>query len=379
MKIGTKAVHKGQKPEEITGAVIPPIYQSTTFAQTRPGEPVSEFEYTRAGNPNFSSLEETLASLEEGKYATVFSAGLAALTAWMSEVGSGHVVANEDIYGGTYRLFVNVFNNFGLSCDFVETENILNWERAIKPETKWLLIETPTNPLLKIVDIPALCEIAHSKNVKVIVDNTFATPCLQRPLIMGADVVIHSTTKYLGGHSDVVGGVLITNDLELKKRFDFFRKAMGLNPSPFDCWLTGRGLKTLSIRMAQHEKNAFAVAKHLQESKGVVEVLYPGLTSHLQQALASKQMSGFGGMVSVRFADGKSADKFIKELKLFCLAESLGGVESLVCKPSSMTHASMPAAEREKIGIDDSLVRLSVGIEDTEDLLADIGSAIDNI
>ena len=376
MKIGTKAIHVGQKPEEKTGAVIPPIYQSTTFAQTRPGEPISGYEYTRAGNPNFSYLEETLASLEEGTCATVFSAGLGALTAWLSEVGQGHIVANEDIYGGTHRLIMQVFEKFGLSCDFVKTDDFSSWEGAIRDDTKWFLIETPTNPLLKLVDVEALCKLAHSKGIKVIIDNTFATPCFQQPLKLGADVVIHSTTKYLGGHSDVVGGVLITSDKELKKRFDFYRKAMGLNPSPFDCWLTSRGVKTLSLRMSQHERSALAIAELCLKSGKLEEVLYPGLKSHPQYDLAQNQMAGFGGMISLRFKDVQSAESFIEKLQLFCLAESLGGVESLICQPSSMTHASIPLEAREKAGISDSLVRLSVGIEDTEDLIADVASAI---
>ncbi len=360
MKIGTKIVHEGQEPEKTTGAVIPPIYQTTTFAQKDPGVPIAEFEYTRAGNPNFSRLEQTLAAAENGRFATVFSSGLGAMTAWLATVGQGAIVANEDLYGGTYRLLINVFERYGIKCTFVASDDVASWKGAITSETKWVLVETPTNPLLKVVDLKAVCKLAHAKKAKVIVDNTFASPVLQNPLDLGADVVLHSSTKYLGGHSDVVGGVLITNDEGLKKDFDFYRKAMGLNPSPFDCWLVSRGIKTLALRMAQHQKNAKAVAAFLKKSVSVKNVYYPG----------------FGGMVSVRFKDDKAAKKFIKGLKLFCLAESLGGVESLVCQPSSMTHASIPKAEREKIGIDDALVRLSVGIEDEVDLLADIAAAL---
>lgn len=379
MKIGTKVVHKGQKPEELTGAVIPPIYQTTTFAQSSPGNPVNEFDYTRAGNPNFSRLEDALASLENCKYGTVFGSGLGAITAWLASFGQGHVVANQDIYGGTYRLLNNIFFQYGVTCSFVDTALTENWEKAITKETKWLLIETPTNPQLKLVDIEAVCRIAHSKGLKVIVDNTFATPCFQQPISLGADVVVHSTTKYLGGHSDVVGGVLVTNDNELKEKFDFSRKAMGLNPSPFDCWLTNRGLKTLVVRMNQHEKNAAAIAESVRDVAATHEVIYPGLDSHPQHDLAARQMMGFGGMVSLRFKDGMAAVRFIENLELFCLAESLGGVESLVCQPSTMTHASIPKALREKIGLGDSLVRISVGIEDTQDLVADVLQAIDKI
>ncbi|PIR17225.1 MAG: cystathionine gamma-synthase [Deltaproteobacteria bacterium CG11_big_fil_rev_8_21_14_0_20_49_13] len=376
MKIGTKTVHKGQRPDKDTGAVIPSICQTTTFMQKSPGRPIGEFEYTRAGNPNFSRLEETLASIENGRYATVLSSGLGALTAWLFSAGRCHIVANEDLYGGTYRLLINVFAKYGVKSSFARSDDPGMWKKAVRPETKWLLIETPTNPLLKIVDLKQACSFARSKNIKVIVDNTFASPVFQNPLDLGADVVIHSSTKYLGGHSDVIGGALITNDKELKKRFDFYRKAAGLNPSPFDCWLISRGIKTLALRMAAHEKNAAAIAKYLRNRREIKEVYYPGLASHPQQRLAHRQMKGFGGMVTVEFGNEKSAKRFIKRLKLFCLAESLGGVESLVCQPSSMTHASIPSEERKKIGIKDNMVRLSVGIEDTDDLLEDIEAAL---
>ncbi len=376
MKTGTKCIHIGQTPEEISGAVIPPVFQTSTFAQKNPGVPYGEYEYTRAGNPNFSRLEETLAALENGKYARVFSSGLAALTAWLSTIGKCHIVTNEDLYGGTYRLLNAVFANYDVQNSRVRSADARAWEKAVRSETRWFLVETPTNPMLNIVDLASVCGIAHSRGIKVIVDNTFASPCFQQPLNLGADVVIHSTTKYLNGHSDVIGGALITNDESLKERFDFFRKALGLNPSPFDCWLISRGVKTLALRMAWHEKNALAIADSLKGASAIKEVMYPGLKSHPQFKLASKQMSGFGGIVAVRFDSGKSATKFMKKLKLFCLAESLGGVESLVSQPSTMTHASIPRAVRSNLGIDDSLVRLSVGIEDTDDLLSDVSSAL---
>lgn len=376
MRLGTKIIHEGQSPDETTGAVIPPIYQTTTFAQKDPGIPSTEFEYTRAGNPNFSRLEQTLATAENGKYATVFSSGLGAMTAWLANVNNGSVVANRDLYGGTYRLLINVFARYGIKSTFVKSDDINAWNEAVTKDTKWLLVESPTNPLLKLIDIKAVCKLAHSKNVKVIVDNTFASPVFQNPLDLDADVVLHSSTKYLGGHSDVVGGAIITNNVNLKKEFDFYRKAMGLNPSPFDCWLISRGIKTLAVRMVQHEKNAQTIAKHLSKNKLVKDVYYPGLKSHPQHELAKHQMKGFGGMVSAKFCNEKTAVKFIKKLKLFCLAESLGGVESLVCQPSTMTHASIPIAEQKKMGIDGSLVRLSVGIEDMKDLLEDIENAL---
>ncbi|MFA5812428.1 MAG: PLP-dependent aspartate aminotransferase family protein [bacterium] len=376
MKIGTKGIHVGQPPEAITGAVIPPLFQSATFAQKNPGEPFAEFEYTRAGNPTFTRLEETLASLENGRYATVFSSGVGALTAWLASIGKCHIVANEDLYGGTYRLLNSVFINYGVQSSFARSADIKSWIDAIRPDTKWFLIETPTNPLLNIVDLVRACKIAHSRNIKVLVDNTFASPCFQQPLGFGADAVLHSTTKYICGHSDVIGGALITDDAAQKEQFDFYRKAMGLNPSPFDCWLVSRGVKTLAIRMAQHEKNASAISKLLKKARNIEKVLYPGLKSHPQFDLASRQMQGAGGIISIRFDNPRAAKRFMKKLKLFCLAESLGGVESLVCQPSSMTHASMPAAYRARLGIDDSLVRLSVGIEDTDDLLSDVASAL---
>jgi cystathionine beta-lyase/cystathionine gamma-synthase len=377
MKDGTLAVHAGQVPDPATGAVVPPIVQSSTFAQSAPGEPLAGYEYTRAGNPNFAHLEETLAALEVARCATVFSSGLGALTAWLLQAGPSHVVACQDVYGGTYRLLTQVFANFGVTTSFVASEDPAAWDAAIRPDTRWLPVETPTNPLLKLLDIEALSALAHGRGVRVLVDNTFATPCLQKPLLLGADAVIHSTTKYLGGHSDVIGGVLVTNDDIFKERADFFRKAAGLNPSPFDCWLTSRGIKTLAVRMERHEANARAVAELLAASGRVEKVFYPGLHAHPQRDLAGRQMAGFGGIVSVRFPDATKARAFLAQLNLFRLAESLGGVESLVCQPSTMTHASMPRAMWEAGGITDALVRLSVGIEDPADLMNDVAQALE--
>lgn len=363
MKLATKAIHVGQRPDKETGAVIPPIYQTSTYQQKAPGDLIGPYDYTRAGNPNFTNLEETLASLEDAKFATVFASGLSAITAWILEAGPCHVVVNEDVYGGTYRVLTQVFKKFGVEASFVKGADLKSWEAAITPKTRWFFAETPTNPLLSVVDLKNLSALARSKDIRLIVDSTFATPCLQQPLKMGADLIIHSTTKYIGGHSDLIGGVLITNNPKLKEQYDFFRKAVGLNPAPHDCWLTSRGVKTLAVRMEQHQKNAKAVAKALQGHAAAETVFYPG----------------FGGMVSVRFKKKAQALAFIKGLKLFTLAESLGGVESLVCLPSIMTHASIPEKEREARGVTDSLVRLSVGIEETEDLVDDIRTALKEI
>lgn len=379
MKPSTKAVHVGQEPDGLTGSVIPPIYQTTTFAQTAPGKPVSEFDYTRAGNPNFTNLEKTLAALEDARHATVFSSGLGALTSWVLAAGKGRIVTTKNIYGGTFRLLTAVFKNYGVEQTILDRHEPEHLIGAIKKNTKWILIESPTNPLLDIIDIRAVAKEAHKKGVRLIVDNTFATPILQKPIELGADVVLHSTTKYLGGHSDVVGGALITNDGSLKNEYDFFRKAVGVNPSPFDCWLVSRGLKTLVLRMGAHENNAGAIAHELKKSKLIRDVYYPGLTSHQGHDTAKKQMNGFGGIVSVRFQNPSQADRFVRKLKFFSLAESLGGVESLVCIPSKMTHASIPENERLKLGVDDALVRMSVGIEDKEDLLEDVRAALKSL
>ena len=373
MNFNTRAVHEGQTPEKTTGAVIPPIYQTSTYAQEAPAE-TKGFDYTRADNPNFQNLETALASVEGAKFATVFSSGLGASLAVMNLLRAGdHVVAGNDLYGGTYRLFKQWGEKFGLAFTFVNATDSKNFTAAINAKTKLVWIETPTNPLLRLTDVKAVSDIAHKKKVVVIVDNTFASPYCQRPLALGADLSLHSTTKYIGGHSDVVGGCVIMNQREWMKKLDFGRMALGLNPSPFDCWLTHRGLKTLGLRMERHQANAMEVARFFVEHPKVKKVYYPGLSSHPQHKLACKQMSGFGGMVSAEFAlSVEKTKKLIASFKWFTLAESLGGVESLVCHPATMTHASIPAAERAKSGLSDSLVRFSVGIEDTEDLLADL-------
>jgi len=376
MHFSTKAIHVGQKPDTTTGAITPPIYMTSTYVQESPGQ-TKGYDYTRAGNPNFTNLEDTLASLENGKYATVFASGLSAITALISTLKNGSkVVGGDDLYGGTYRLFNNVFKQFGVEFITIDTQDLDAVKQSFKLKPDFIYIESPTNPLLRISDISTISELAKKQGVLSVVDNTFASPYFQNPLVLGADVVIHSSTKYLGGHSDVIGGVVVTNNLQLKEKLDFARKSIGLNPSPFDVWLISRGVKTLEVRMQKHEKNAFAIAKFLQKHPKVKKVFYPGLPEHVNYNIAKKQMKGFGGIVSVEFdLNIKQTKQLISSFKIFSLAESLGGVESLVDHPASMTHASIPKSEREKVGLKDGLVRFSVGIEDEKDLINDINSA----
>lgn len=369
MRPATRAIHEGGEPDAETGAVMPPIYMTSTFVRNGHG-----YEYTRAGNPNFTRLEKLLASLENAAHATVFSAGLGALTAMISMLEPGDkVIALDGVYGGTYRLFTRVFKKYGIEFKTFRPSSIADLESELAEKPKWLFFETPTNPLLEVFDIEAYANLAHAYNVKVVVDNTFATPYFQNPFDYGADIVWHSTTKYLGGHSDTIGGVVMTNDPEYKEQLDFARMSIGLNPSPFDVWLTTRGVKTLAVRMEQHQKNALALASFLEKHPKVKHVYYPGLESHPQHAIAAKQMRGFSGMVSVDFdLDFEPLKRMISSFSLITLAESLGGVESLVCHPATMTHASIPPEERKRIGISDGLVRFSVGIEDSEDLIEDV-------
>lgn len=373
MKFSSKAVHVGQKPDSETGAMIPPIYMTSTFFQESPGQ-TKGYDYTRGGNPNFTRLEEQLASLEEAQFATVFSSGLGAVTGFLSTLEQGdRVVAIEGLYGGTYRLFTRVFGKFGLKFTFVNGKKIEDVKKALESKPKWLFFETPTNPLLELHDISALTALARQNGVKTIVDNTFATPYFQNPLQHGADAILHSTTKYIGGHSDVIGGVIMTNDKALKEGLDFGRMAIGLNPSPFDVWLTSRGVKTLAVRMERHQQNAMALARYLEKHEKVKKVYYPGLESHPDFEIARKQMRGYSGVVSVEFnVSLEETANLIKSLKLFSLGESLGGVESLVCHPATMTHASIPKSEREKMGLTDALVRFSAGIEDSDDIINDL-------
>jgi cystathionine beta-lyase len=377
MKFSTKAIHKGQSPDESTGAIIPPVYLTSTYVQESPGV-TKGYDYTRAGNPNFTNLEATLSSLESADYATIFSSGLGAITALIGTLKSGDkVLATNDLYGGTYRIFTRVFAQFGVLFETINTQDLNEVAEKMAQKPKFILIESPTNPLLNISDIAAISQIAKQHDVLVVVDNTFASSYFQQPLLLGADVVMHSTTKYFGGHSDTIGGVLMTNSKELKEKFDFARMAIGLNPSPFDAWLTSRSVKTLGVRMQRHAENAMAVALFLEQQPLVKKVYYPGLPSHPNYAIAQKQMSGFSGIISVDFKlDVAASKKLISNLKIFSLAESLGGVESLVDHPASMTHASIPKSEREKIGLGDGLVRFSVGIEDIEDIIADLKNGL---
>jgi cystathionine beta-lyase/cystathionine gamma-synthase len=380
MKFATKAVHVGNDPDPVTGAIMPPIYMTSTFVQQAPGENKG-YEYTRAHNPNFTILESVLSSLECANYATVFSSGLGALTGLVSLLSQGdHVVAVDGVYGGTYRLFNQVFSRYGIHFHSISFEAEDKLEEALKLRPKWLFFETPTNPLLEISDIAALVQKAKQYDVTTVVDNTFASPYFQNPLKLGVDIVWHSSTKYIGGHSDVIGGVAMTNHEHIKHQLDFARKSIGLNPSPFDAWLLTRGVKTLALRMEQHQKNALAIAHFLSNNKKIKKVYYPGLESHHNHEIAKKQMSGYSGIVSVEFnLSLEETKKLISSFQLFSLAESLGGVESLVCHPATMTHASVPAEERQRIGLSDGLVRFSIGIEDTDDLIEDLEKALKKV
>ncbi len=378
MKFATKAIHVGQEPDEATGATIVPIYQTSTYTQEAPGVNKG-YEYSRSGNPTRAALEECVASLEGAGYGLAFASGLAATTAVMSLLSPGdHVVAGDDLYGGTYRLFDKVLpRTGGLDFTYADTTDPEAFEKALRPETKLVWIETPTNPMLTLSDIRALSDMAHERGATVVVDNTFASPYFQQPLSLGADAVVHSTTKYMGGHSDVVGGAFVTSDEEMYEKVKFYQNAAGAVPGPFDSWLVLRGLKTLSVRMRQHEENALTVARFLEDHPETATVNYPGLPSHPQHDLAKKQMSGFSGMVSFTLKGGaEAAHAAVQKTKLFHFAESLGGVESLVTHPASMTHAAIPREQREARGVTDGLLRLSVGIEDAQDLISDLDQAI---
>ena len=372
----TRALHIGQGPDPATGAVVQPIHLATTFAQQGVGKHKG-FEYSRSGNPTRAALEECLAGLEDAKHGLAFSSGLGAETTLMLLLNPGdHVVYMEDVYGGTYRLFDKVLKRYGMTFTAVDAGDMDAVDRAITPATKLVWLESPTNPLMRIVDIDAVSEVAHSHGAMVCVDNTFATPYLQQPLHLGADFVVHSSTKYIGGHSDVVGGAIMTNNDELEKQLRFHQNAVGAVPSPFDCWLLLRGIKTLALRVDRQSENAMAVAQSLEKNKAVRRVLYPGLPSHPGHAVASRQMRMFGGMLSFEVADEAKAMRTLERLKLFALAESLGAVESLAEHPALMTHASIPASERKRIGVGDGLIRLSIGVEDVADLIADLESAL---
>jgi cystathionine beta-lyase/cystathionine gamma-synthase len=376
MKFATRAIHVGQAADPSTGATIVPIFATSTYTQEGIGRHKG-FEYSRTGNPTRAALEACLASLEGAKHGLAFASGTAASAAVMNLLGAGdHVVCADDVYGGTYRLFELVLKRYGLSYSWIDMTDPTNVQKAIRPNTKMLWIETPTNPLLNLVDIAALAEIGRRHKLITVVDNTFASPYLQQPLELGADIVVHSTTKYLGGHSDVVGGAMMTNAEPHWQTVKYHQNAVGGVPGPFDCWLVLRGLKTLALRMQAHCANAMKIAQWLAEHPAVEKVIYPGLPSHRQHALAKRQMKGFGGMISFVLKGGEAAAKKVAgKTHLFALAESLGGVESLIGHPATMTHGSIPAAEREARGITGGLLRLSVGIEDADDLIADLDQA----
>jgi cystathionine gamma-lyase len=379
MKFATKQIHAGQHPEEITGAVITPIFQTSTYSNEKLGESKG-YDYGRTINPTRTALEKNLAALENGKHGFCFSSGMSAVQTIINLFKPGdHIICTDNVYGGTYRLFEQVIKNFGLEFSYVDTSNFEELKKSIKSNTKFIYVETPTNPMLNITDLKKLNELAKSKNIITCVDNTFMSPYFQNPLDFGIDVVLHSSTKYINGHSDVIGGCLITNDDKIAAQLKFLQNGIGAVPSPFDCWLILRATKTLAQRMKAHNENAMAICEILSKEKKIEKLFYPGLESHPRFELAKSQMRGFGGIISIDLGSYEKAVSFCNALKIFQIAESLGGVESLVCHPVSMTHGVVPKEIREKIGLTDGLVRLSVGIEDKEDLIEDVQQALKNI
>ncbi len=377
MKFNTKTIHAGQHNEETSGAVMPPIFQTSTFAQEAPNVHQG-YDYARVGNPTRTALEKLIAGLEGADECACFASGVAAMDALLKMFRPGdHIIATNDLYGGSYRLFTTVFEPYGIEFSFIDMTDLSLVEKEIKPNTKLLWIETPTNPLLRIVDIKKLADVAKAHNILTVVDNTFASPYLQRPLELGADAVLHSATKYLAGHSDVIHGAVATSNNAIMENLRFQVKTCGAVPGPMDCYLTLRGIKTLHVRVQRAVDNAKKIASFLENHDQVASVFYPGLKSHPQHELAAKQMDDFGGMVSFSLKDDsiEAATKFMSNTKLFTLAESLGGVESLISHPASMTHGSIPKDIREKAGLKDSLIRLSVGIEDSDDLIEDLNQA----
>lgn len=374
----TRAIHVGQPPDPTTGAVAVPIYQTATFAQEAVGQHKG-YEYARTGNPTRTALEQCLASLENGAHGLAFSSGMGAESALTYLLRAGdHIAAHDDLYGGTSRLFNRLLAAFGVEVDYVDAGDPAAVAGALRPSTRMIWLETPTNPLLRIIDIAAVAEISRRAGALLVVDNTFASPYLQRPLDLGADIVLHSATKYLGGHSDVVLGAIVTRDAAVAERLRFIQNAAGAVPGPLDCWLVLRGLKTLAVRMRQHETNAREVARFLAGHPRIARVLYPGLETHPGHDLAARQMDGFGGMISAEVVGGReAAHRVLSRTRLFTLAESLGGVESLIEHPASMTHASISPERRAAIGIGEGLIRLSVGIEEADDLIADLRQALE--
>jgi len=382
MKFNTKVIHGGQHHEPATGAVNVPVFLTSTFAQKSPGQLISGYEYSRGANPTRQALEDSLASIENGARGLAFGSGLAAIDCVLKLLNPGdEVIAVDDLYGGSYRMFTRLFEKYQLKFTFIGFDNVEELENVISDKTKLIWLETPTNPLMKLVDVKMVADTVKGKDILVAVDNTFATPYIQKPLDLGADIVMHSATKYLGGHSDVIAGALIAKDTELGEKLHFIQFASGGILGPHDSYLVLRGIKTLALRMQRHSDNGFEIAKYLENHSLVDKIFYPGLSSHPQYDLATRQMTEFGGMVSFTFKSGKKEDavKFLENIKVFTLAESLGGVESLANLPAMMTHASIPEEKRAVLGITDDLVRLSVGIEDAEDLIADLEQAFGTI
>jgi cystathionine beta-lyase/cystathionine gamma-synthase len=384
MKFNTKTVHKGQKPEKLYGSVSLPIYQTSTFKQNEIGEYI--YDYSRAGNPTRSNLEENICSLENGKDAVAFSSGLSAITSIIQLFSSGdHMIFTDNVYGGTFRLLDTIMKKYNIEQSWIDTSSIDQVASTIKDNTKLIFIESPTNPMMTLSDIKAICNIAHKKDILVAVDNTFMSPYFQRPIELGADLVVHSTTKYLNGHSDVIGGVVISKDQDLGEKLHYIQMSVGAVPGPFDCWLTQRSIKTLHLRMPRHNENGIKIAKFLQGSNKINSIYYPGLENHSQHELAKAQQldpdgkPGFGAMISIDLGSLENASIFCKHLNIFTLAESLGGVESLICHPGKMTHASLTLEKRKELGISDGLLRLSIGVEDADDLIDDLHNALGKI
>jgi cystathionine gamma-lyase len=373
----TRAIHAGQRPDPTTGAIITPLYLTSTYVQSSPGVHQG-YEYSRSQNPTREALEANLASLESGKFALAFNSGCAATTTVVSLLKAGdHLICSDDVYGGTFRLFDKILKNHGIEFSFIDLTKDGALKDAIRPNTKMVWVETPSNPTLKLIDIEAVSEVCKAKKILVVVDNTFMSPFFQRPLELGADITYHSTTKFINGHSDQVGGAVVVKEKELRDKIWFLQNSMGTSQAPFDAWLVLRSTKTLAVRMRAHQENAMRIAQYLEEHKAVERVIYPGLRSHPQYALAKKQMSGFGGMITFFIkGDLSHARTFLEKVRIFSLAESLGGVESLIEHPAIMTHASVPADMRKQLGISDTLIRLSVGIEHCDDLIEDLKFAL---
>lgn len=377
--MGTRAIHAGQRPEPLAGAIMTPVYLTSTYVQDALGKHKG-YEYARSRNPTREALERNVAALESARHGFAFASGTACVDSIMKLFKAGdHIVCGENVYGGTFRLFDRLLQHFGLKFTYVDTREAERIREACRPGTVAVLVETPTNPLMRLTDIQAAAEIAHDAGALLIVDNTFATPVLQRPFSYGADIVFHSTTKYLNGHSDMIGGIALINDDELAGRLQFIQNAAGAVPGPFDCWLALRGTKTLHLRVAAHDANGRQVAAWLAERWGAERVIYPGLSSHPQHALARTQMCGFGGMITVEMGSRDRAARVLERTRIFSLAESLGGVESLISHPATMTHASVPPDRRAELGITDGMIRLSCGVEDVGDLIADLQGAFDGV